>query len=302
MLVARPAGEAPIAGTLPDSLTACASRSYLFDGAEELDSSGPWEVLAAWATVWPDDGVEVLHAVGGRRAGHAAPRACGSCPTTRGPTAPPLDVLVYPGGPAHRGAARGRGPSSTGCAAQRGVGDADDERLHRRAGVAEAGPAARPSGHDPLGPPRPARRARPDHRGAPRRPLRRQRRDRDRGRASRPASTWRCTSWPGCTRSSGRARSGATSSTTPSRRSRMVDSVISPGVRRHLRASDAARPRPAARGGSRAREAVRRLAAAGRLRHGRTTEGAPSPRYVRPYRPRRAATAFRDHRSTESTI
>ena len=32
----------------------------LFDGAEELDWAGPWEVLAAWALGWPDDGVEVL--------------------------------------------------------------------------------------------------------------------------------------------------------------------------------------------------------------------------------------------------
>ena len=31
----------------------------LFDGAEELDWAGPWEVLAAWAKQWPDDGVEV---------------------------------------------------------------------------------------------------------------------------------------------------------------------------------------------------------------------------------------------------
>src|SRR5262245_17061679 len=32
----------------------------LFEGAEELDFAGPWEVLAAWATQWPDDGVEVF--------------------------------------------------------------------------------------------------------------------------------------------------------------------------------------------------------------------------------------------------
>jgi transcriptional regulator GlxA family with amidase domain len=32
----------------------------LFDGAEELNWAGPWEVLAAWATQWPDDGVRVL--------------------------------------------------------------------------------------------------------------------------------------------------------------------------------------------------------------------------------------------------
>ena len=25
----------------------------VFDGAEELDFAGPWEVLAAWATQWP---------------------------------------------------------------------------------------------------------------------------------------------------------------------------------------------------------------------------------------------------------
>jgi transcriptional regulator GlxA family with amidase domain len=31
----------------------------LFDGAEELDWAGPWEVLAAWAKMWPDDGIEV---------------------------------------------------------------------------------------------------------------------------------------------------------------------------------------------------------------------------------------------------
>ena len=31
----------------------------LFDGAEELDWAGPWEVLAAWSRMWPDDGVTV---------------------------------------------------------------------------------------------------------------------------------------------------------------------------------------------------------------------------------------------------
>ena len=32
----------------------------LFDGAEELDWAGPWEVLAAWAQQWPDDGVRIF--------------------------------------------------------------------------------------------------------------------------------------------------------------------------------------------------------------------------------------------------
>lgn len=33
---------------------------FLFDGAEELDWAGPWEVLAAWANQWPDDGIEAF--------------------------------------------------------------------------------------------------------------------------------------------------------------------------------------------------------------------------------------------------
>jgi transcriptional regulator GlxA family with amidase domain len=32
----------------------------LFENAEELDWAGPWEVLAAWAKQFPDDGVEVV--------------------------------------------------------------------------------------------------------------------------------------------------------------------------------------------------------------------------------------------------
>ena len=31
----------------------------IFEGAEELDYAGPWEVLAAWATQYPDDDVTV---------------------------------------------------------------------------------------------------------------------------------------------------------------------------------------------------------------------------------------------------
>ena len=70
---------------------------FLFDGAEELDWAGPWEVLAAWSKQWPDDGVEVL----------TIARADGPVECAKGlrvladhtwATAPPLDVLVYPGG------------------------------------------------------------------------------------------------------------------------------------------------------------------------------------------------------------
>jgi transcriptional regulator GlxA family with amidase domain len=69
----------------------------LFDGAEELDWAGPWEVLAAWAQHWPDDGVRVF----------TLARSDGMVTCAKGlrvladetwETAPPLDVLVYPGG------------------------------------------------------------------------------------------------------------------------------------------------------------------------------------------------------------
>jgi transcriptional regulator GlxA family with amidase domain len=69
----------------------------LFDGAEELDFAGPWEVLAAWATQWPDDGTEVFTV-----ARTAEPVACAKgmrvLPDHTWTTAPQIDVLVYPGG------------------------------------------------------------------------------------------------------------------------------------------------------------------------------------------------------------
>src|SRR5919197_1445992 len=70
---------------------------FLFDGAEELDWAGPWEVLAAWAKQWPDDGVEVFTV-----AQTDAPVTCAKglrvLPDRTWATAGKLDVLVYPGG------------------------------------------------------------------------------------------------------------------------------------------------------------------------------------------------------------
>lgn len=70
---------------------------YLFDGAEELDWAGPWEVLAAWAKGWPDDGVEIFTV-----AHTEEPITCAKglrvLPDNTWETALPLDVLVYPGG------------------------------------------------------------------------------------------------------------------------------------------------------------------------------------------------------------
>ncbi len=69
----------------------------LFDGAEELDWAGPWEVLAAWSEQWPDDGVEVF-----TLARSSDPVTCAKglrvLPDHSWETAPAFDLLVYPGG------------------------------------------------------------------------------------------------------------------------------------------------------------------------------------------------------------
>jgi transcriptional regulator GlxA family with amidase domain len=69
----------------------------LFDGAEELDWAGPWEVLAAWAEQWPDDDVHVFTLA---RSDEVVTCAKGLrvLPDETWAGAPPLDVLVYPGG------------------------------------------------------------------------------------------------------------------------------------------------------------------------------------------------------------
>ena len=69
----------------------------LFDGVEELDWVGPWEVLATWARGWPDDGVTVFTV--------ADTDAALSCALGSHVLAdhtwndvPAFDVLVWPGG------------------------------------------------------------------------------------------------------------------------------------------------------------------------------------------------------------
>jgi transcriptional regulator GlxA family with amidase domain len=70
---------------------------FVFEGAEELDWAGPWEVLAFWAKQWPDDDVEVF----------TISREPGPITCAKGlrvltdytwADAPQIDVLVYPGG------------------------------------------------------------------------------------------------------------------------------------------------------------------------------------------------------------
>jgi transcriptional regulator GlxA family with amidase domain len=69
----------------------------LFDGVEELDAVGPWEVLAAWTTQFPGDGFQVscLSCSGG-----VARAAKGLTISAHHSfdAAPPLDVLIHPGG------------------------------------------------------------------------------------------------------------------------------------------------------------------------------------------------------------
>jgi transcriptional regulator GlxA family with amidase domain len=69
----------------------------LFDGAEELDWAGPWEVLAAWAQQWPDDGVRVFTLAHSADVVTCA-KGLRVLPDETWESAPPLEVLVYPGG------------------------------------------------------------------------------------------------------------------------------------------------------------------------------------------------------------
>jgi transcriptional regulator GlxA family with amidase domain len=75
----------------------CRIGVFVFPGAEELDWAGPWEVFAAWAQVWPDDGIEPFTL--GR---DAEPITCAKClrviPDRTWDTAGDMDLLVYPGG------------------------------------------------------------------------------------------------------------------------------------------------------------------------------------------------------------
>jgi len=70
---------------------------FLFENAEELDWAGPWEVLAAWAAHWPGDGVEVFTVADTTEPVRSA-KGLRTLPDYTRASAPPLDVLVYPGG------------------------------------------------------------------------------------------------------------------------------------------------------------------------------------------------------------
>jgi transcriptional regulator GlxA family with amidase domain len=69
----------------------------LFENAEELDWAGPWEVLAAWAKQFPDDGVEVVTVADSLEPVRCAKGLRVLADTTWDELGK-VDVLVYPGG------------------------------------------------------------------------------------------------------------------------------------------------------------------------------------------------------------
>ena len=68
---------------------------FVFDGAEELDFIGPWEVLASWALNHPDEGIEIFTV-----AQSQGPITCAKglrvLADHTWETCPQIDVLIYP--------------------------------------------------------------------------------------------------------------------------------------------------------------------------------------------------------------
>jgi transcriptional regulator GlxA family with amidase domain len=73
----------------------------LFDGVEELDAVGPWEVLSAWTQQYPDDGWDAFcFSIDGRPVRGAKTLPLGAHHSAY--DAPAMDILVHPGGPGTR--------------------------------------------------------------------------------------------------------------------------------------------------------------------------------------------------------
>jgi len=69
----------------------------VFEGVEELDWVGPWEVLATWARGWPDDAVTVI-TVGDDPQPITCAKGAKVVVDCTWEALGPIDVLVYPGG------------------------------------------------------------------------------------------------------------------------------------------------------------------------------------------------------------
>lgn len=73
----------------------------VFEGVEELDAFGPWEVLAWWTQNFPEDGYRVSLV---SRSGEPVQAAKGLTitPQTSTTDAAPFEVFLHPGGPGAR--------------------------------------------------------------------------------------------------------------------------------------------------------------------------------------------------------
>jgi transcriptional regulator GlxA family with amidase domain len=70
----------------------------LFDGAEELDWAGPWEVLSYWSRWSPEDGVEVFTVARDNSRPIKCAKGLRVLADHSWESAPGIDVLIYPGG------------------------------------------------------------------------------------------------------------------------------------------------------------------------------------------------------------
>jgi transcriptional regulator GlxA family with amidase domain len=70
---------------------------FVFPGVEELDFVGPWEVLRSWERMEPDGSVHVFTIASDDVIVECA-KGMRVVPDHTWATAPPIDVLVYPGG------------------------------------------------------------------------------------------------------------------------------------------------------------------------------------------------------------
>jgi transcriptional regulator GlxA family with amidase domain len=70
----------------------------LFDGAEELDWAGPWEVLSYWSRRNPEDGIEVFTVAQDNSRPIECAKGLKVLADHSWDSAPEIDVLVYPGG------------------------------------------------------------------------------------------------------------------------------------------------------------------------------------------------------------
>jgi len=71
---------------------------FVFDGVEELDFVGPWEVLRVWERVAPEEAAVRVFTLAAAEGAVTCAKGMRVVPDETWASAPPIDVLVYPGG------------------------------------------------------------------------------------------------------------------------------------------------------------------------------------------------------------